>query len=166
MRTAGLLLSAAILAGCAGGPPPYRSDAPSNLNVRTKLSSPSVLLTAPLGGAFDATLHVTRVDRDCRKNYRGGVKLDQPTVAVGLPADQPALLEFELSGRSAPTRGGASSIYSTLLTPRSGYQYDVDVAYADKAYSITVHERNPRTGARREVERRSFRECAAKGSAS
>jgi hypothetical protein len=160
VRAVGLLLSAAMLAGCAGAPPPYQSDGPSNLNIRTKLSSPSVLLTAPLGGSFDATLHVTRVERDCRKNYRGSVRLDKPTVAVGLPADQPALLEFEFSGQSAPTRGGASSTYSTLLTPRGGYQYDVDVAYADRAYSITVHERNPRTGARREVERRPFRDCA------
>jgi hypothetical protein len=159
VRVAGLL-SAAILAGCAGAPPQYQSDGPPNLNVRTKLSSPSVLLTAPLGGSFDAWLHVTRVGRDCQKNYRGSVRLDKPAVAVGLPADQPTLLEVEFSGQSAPTRGGASSTYSTLLTPRSGYQYDVDVAYADKAYTITVHERNPRTGARREVERRPFRDCA------
>ena len=162
MRALRLLLSAGLVAGCAGGSPPYKSDLPSNLNIRTKLSSPSVLLTAGLGGSFEAQMHVTSVDRNCQKSYRGAVRLDSATLAVGLPADQAAFLEFEFSGRSAPARGEATSTYSTLLTPRSGYQYDVDVVYVDKAYSVTVQERNPRTGARREVERRPFRACAAK----
>jgi hypothetical protein len=156
-----LLLSAGIVAGCAGGSPSYKSDSPPNLNIRTKLSSPSVLLTGP-GGSFEAQMHVTSVDRNCQKSYRGAVRLDSATLAVGLPADQAAFLEFEFSGRFAPARGEATSTYSTLLTPRSGHQYDVDVVYADKAYSITVHERNPHTGARRGVERRPFRACAAK----
>ncbi len=152
------LLFAGVLAGCSGLPP-YESDFPANLNIKTKLSSPSVLLTAPLAGTFDAFMHVTAVDHRCQKNYRGSVKLGSPTVSVGLPADQPSYLVFEFSGRSAPTRGSASSKYSTLLVPRSGYQYDVDVAYADQMYSITVYERNPRGGARREIERRPFSAC-------
>jgi hypothetical protein len=81
---------------------------------------------------------------------------------VGIPPDQPTYLVFEFSGSSAPTRGAASSTYSTLLTPRSGYQYDVDVVYADQMYSVTVHERNPRGGARREVARRPFSACEPK----
>src|SRR4029450_4530682 len=117
-----LLLLAWGLAGCAGAPP-YKSDLPPNLNVRTKLSSPSVLLTPALGGSFEADLHVTSVDRRCQKNYRGSVRLDAPAVSVGIPADQPSYLVFEFSGSSAPTRGSASSTYSTLLTARNGYQY-------------------------------------------
>jgi hypothetical protein len=156
-----LLLLAWGLAGCAGAPP-YKSDLPPNLNVRTKLSSPSVLLTPALGGSFEADLHVTSVDRRCQKNYRGSVRLDAPAVSVGIPADQPSYLVFEFSGSSAPARGSASSTYSTLLTPRNGYQYDVDVVYAGQMYSVTVHERNPRSGARREVERRPFSACEAK----
>jgi hypothetical protein len=158
------LLLAAALAGCAGAPP-YESDLPPNLNIKTKLSSPSVLLRPALGGSFEADLHVTSVNRRCQKNYRGSVSLDGPAVSVGLPADQPSYLVFEFSGRSAPTRGSASSTYSTLLTPRNGYQYDVDVVYADQMYSVTVHERNPRSGARREVARRPFSACEAKASA-
>ncbi|TMG89279.1 MAG: hypothetical protein E6H72_12750 [Betaproteobacteria bacterium] len=65
-----LLLFAGVLAGCSGLPP-YESDLPANLNVRTKLSSPSVLLTAPLAGTFEAHMHVTALDRHCQKNYRG-----------------------------------------------------------------------------------------------
>ena len=160
VRLAALLLAAA-LAGCAGAPP-YKSNLPPNLNVRTKLSSPSVLLTPALGGTFEADMHVASVDRGCQRNYRGSVRLDAPAVSVGIPADQPTYLVFEFSGRSAPTRGSASSTYSTLLTPRSGYQYDVDVVYADQMYSVTVHERNPRSGARREVERRAFSACQPK----
>jgi hypothetical protein len=157
-KPAWLVLFAGVLAGCAGLPA-YKSDLPANLNIKTKLSAPSVLLTAPLGGTFDADMHVTAVDRRCQKNYRGSVKLGSTPVGVGIPADQPTYLVFEFSGRSFPTRGAASSTYATLLTPRSGYQYDVDVAYADEMYSITVYERNPRGGQRREVERRPFSAC-------
>jgi hypothetical protein len=153
-----LLLFAGVLAGCAGVPP-YESDLPANLNVKTKLSSPSVLLTAPLAGTFDADMHVTAVDRRCQKNYRGSVKLTNTAVSVGIPVDQPSYLEFQFSGSSLLTRGSASSTYTTLLTPRSGHQYDVDVAYADEMYNITVYERNPRSGLRRAVERRPFSAC-------
>jgi hypothetical protein len=162
--SARLSVLAWALAGCASFPA-YKSDLPPNLSIRTKLSSPSVLLTAPLAGSFEATLHVTSVDRRCQKNYRGGVELGSTPVSVGIPPDQPSYLEFQFSGSSALTRGGASSTYATLLTPRSGYQYDVDVVYADRMYSITVHERNPRSGARREVERRPFSACEPKASA-
>lgn len=154
-------LVAAALAGCAGAPP-YQSDLPPNLNVKTKLSRPSVLLTPVLGGSFEADMHVIGVDRSCQKNYRGSVKLDGPAVSVGIPSDEPSYLVFEFTGRSAPARGSASGTYSTLLTPRRGYQYDVDVLYADKMYSITVYERNPRSGTRREVERRPFSACGSK----
>lgn len=152
-----LLLFAGVLAGCSGLPA-YESDLPANLNVKTTLSSPSLLLTAPLG-TFDADMHVTAVDRRCQKNYRGSVKLGSAAVKVGIPADQLSYLVFEFSGRSLLTRGSASSAYATLLTPRSGHQYDVDVAYADEMYSITVYERNPRSGVRREIERRPFSAC-------
>jgi hypothetical protein len=155
------LLLAAALAGCAGAPP-YQSDLPPNLNIKTKLTSPSVLFTPALGGRFDAEMHVASVDRRCQRNYRGSVRLDGPAVSVGIPANQPSYLVFEFSGSSAPTRGSASSTYSTLLTPRSGYQYDVDVVYSGEMYSITVYERNPRGGARREVERRPFSVCEQK----
>jgi hypothetical protein len=153
-----LSLLAGVLAGCAGSPP-YESNLPANLNVKASLSSPSVLLTAPLAGSFEADMHVTAVDRRCQKNYRGGVKLGSTPVSVGIPADQPSYLEFQFSGRSLLTRGAASSTYTTLLTPRSGYQYDVDVAYADEMYNVTVSERNPRSGQRREVERRPLSAC-------
>ena len=158
------LLLAAALAGCAGTPH-YKSDFPPNLNIKTKLSSPSVLLTPALGGSFEADMHVTSIDRRCQKNYRGSVRLDAPAVSVGIPADQPSLLVFEFSGYSAPSRGSASSTYSTLLTPRSGYQYDVDVVYADQMYSVRVFERSARGGGRRELERRPFSACESKASA-
>ncbi len=153
------LTFAGVLAGCSGLPR-YESDLPANLNVKARLSSPLLLHTAPLAGTFDADMHVTSVDRRCQKNYRGSVKLGSAAVRVGIPADQPSYLVFEFSGRSFLTRGTASSsTYATLLTPRSGYQYDVDVAYADEMYSITVYQRNPRSGLRREVERQPFSAC-------
>ena len=153
------LTFAGVLAGCSGLPR-YESDLPANLNVKARLSSPLLLHTAPLAGTFDADMHVTSVDRRCQKNYRGSVKLGSAAVRVGIPDDQPSYLVFEFSGRSFLTRGTASSsTYATLLTPRSGYQYDVDVAYADEMYGITVYERNPRSGLRREVERRPFSAC-------
>jgi len=160
VRAAFLLLSAGIVAGCAGAPP-YQSDLPENLNLKAKLSSPSGLLAAP-GGSFEAEVHITSVDRRCQKNYRGTVKLGNSPVSVGILTGEPTYLVFEFSGRFLPSRGSASSTYATLLTPRSGYQYDVDVSYADAMYEITVYERNPRSGVRRPVEHRPFSACEPK----
>src|SRR4030067_307939 len=158
-RRAWPLLFAGVLCGCSGLPP-YEDNFPANLNIKTRLSSPSVLYTAPLTGNFKADLHVNGVDRRCQKNYRGSVKLGGAAGSVGIPADQPSYLVFEFSGRSYVTRqANASSTYATLLMPRRGYQYDVEVAYADEMYSITVHERNPRGGPRREIERQPFSAC-------
>lgn len=157
-RLAWFLTFAGMLAGCSGLPR-YEDNYPENLAVKARLSSPSLLLTAPLAGSFDADMHVTSVDSRCRKDYRGSVKLGSAAVRVGIPAGRPSYLVFEFSGHSYLTRGSASSTYATLLTPRSGYQYDVDVAYADEMYSVTVYERNPRGGPRREIEHRPFSAC-------
>ena len=153
------LTFAGVLAGCSGLPR-YESDLPANLNVKARLSSPLLLHTAPLAGTFDADMHVTSVDRRCQKNYRGSVRLGDAPVSIGIPAELPSYLVFEFTGRSYSIRqANASSTYATLLKPRSGHQYDVDVTYADEMYSITVYERNPRGGQRREVERRPFSAC-------
>jgi hypothetical protein len=160
VRAVSLLLWAGIVAGCAGAPP-YRSDLPPNLSIKAKLSSPSALLSAP-GGSFEADVHVTSVDGRCQKHYRGAVRLGNTPVSVGIPTGEPIYLVFEFSGRFLPSRGSASSTYGTLLTARSGYQYDIDVSYADAMYEISVYERNPRNGARRQVERRPFSACEPK----
>ena len=108
---------------------------------------------------FQADVHIIGVDEHCQKSYRGSVELGSTAVALGLPVDQPSLLSVEFSGHSFLTRGSASANYTTLFTPRAGYQYDMDVEYADAMYSVTLYERGLHGGARHKVERRPFSAC-------
>lgn len=156
-----ILVMAGVLGGCSGLRP-YESTLPPNLNVTAKLKSGGVLSSsAPLVSNFGADLHVAGVDARCQRTYQGSVRLKSVPARLGLPADRPSYLVVEFSGHNFLTRGGASSSYATLLTPRRGYQYDMEVTYADEMYRVTVHERDPRSGQRREVEHRPIGACKA-----
>ena len=160
LRGAGwLLVLAGALAGCSGLRT-YESTLPSNLNIRARLGSGDALSTsAPLVSTFGADVHVIDVDPRCQRIYRGTVALGGAPARIGIPTGHPTYLVVEFSGRNVLTRGSGSSSYATLLTPRAGYQYDVDIAYDDAMYSVTVHERDPRGGQLREVEHRPFSAC-------
>lgn len=130
---------ALALAGCAG-PTPYRDDVtPKNVSIRTSTASD-----------VRAVVGVHGVDARCRARYLGMVALDKPSVALGIPQERWSYLLFEFatssflgSSRSAVSKG-------TLLKPRAGYRYEVDVSYRDDIYNVVVRERSPR-GTLREI---------------
>ena len=77
MRLLLAVLCAALLGGCTGGRKSYPDDvSPKNVSVRPAL--------AGVKGA----LHIHRMDAQCKTEYLGTVDLDQPSVALGLPAWQ------------------------------------------------------------------------------
>jgi hypothetical protein len=145
IRTAALACVAA-LAGCAGGKL-YPDDlSPKNLSIRT--ASPDAR----------AVLGVHSVDAQCRAEYLGYVALDKPAVSVGIPAERWSYLVFEFS--SSRFLGSSRSRISqeTLLKPRAGQRYDIEVSYRDNIYNVVIREQSPR-GAWREVQPLDLASC-------
>lgn len=126
-----------LLAGC-GGLKTYPEDAaPKNLTVRTAASG------------VRAELDIHSVDAQCRAPYVGTVKLDKPSVAVGIPADGWSYLKFDFASSSF-LRGSHRMSKETLLRTRTGHSYEAEVSYKDDIYNVVLREKPPR-GAPREV---------------
>lgn len=133
MRLAALLL---LLAGCASGVKPYADGGEGNLSIRTSSSA-------------RASLDVHSVDAQCRAQYLGSVDLDKPAVAVGVPAGRLSYLEFGFAGSGFFSRRTHTS-RGTLLEPKPGARYEVDVTYRDDIYGVVLREK-PARGAAREL---------------
>ncbi len=154
-----IALIVAMTASCSGLQP-YESTLPANLNVSVKVVRGGVLsVSAPGISSFSVDMHVIAVSPRCEKTYRGGVEISSAPVKVGIPVGSSTLLAFEFSGHNFLTRGSGSSSWASLLTPRGGYQYDIDVSYNGGMYSVEMYERNPGNGQRRALDYRSFRSC-------
>jgi len=126
-----------LLTGC-GGLKSYPEDAaPKNLTVRTAASG------------VRAELDIHSVDAQCRAPYVGTVKLDKPSVAVGIPADGWSYLKFDFASSSF-LRGSHQMTKGTLLRTRAGHSYEADVSYKDDIYNVVLREK-PARGAAREV---------------
>lgn len=143
-----LALAAALvlLAGCTGNLRPYPEDAaPKNLTVRTAASK------------VRAELDIHSVDAQCRAPYVGTVKLDKPSVSVGIPADGWSYLKFDFASSSF-LRGSHQMTKATLLRTRAGHSYEADVSYKEDIYNVVIREKPPR-GAAREVPLRDLGSC-------
>ena len=147
-----LLLFMSLLAACSGIKS-YPNTLDKNLNIRTDTHSNEFL------GKVKADVDIYRVDTSCESEYLGTVKLDEPSVAVGIPPDRPSYLVFNFAS-SAFFSGSSSSINSaTLLKPRAGYRYDIKVSYIDNIYDVAIREARPGKSAGREIERRALQTC-------
>lgn len=130
-------LALALVGGCSGLRPYPDDAAPKNLTVRTSAAK------------VRAELDIHSVDAQCRAPYVGTVKLDKPSVSVGIPAERWSYLKFDFSSSSL-LRGSHRITKETLLRVRAGYSYEADVKYRDDIYDVVIRERPPR-GATREV---------------
>ncbi|MDH5512115.1 MAG: hypothetical protein OEY27_02785 [Gammaproteobacteria bacterium] len=151
-RLAVLLLAAGLLAACSGIKT-YPNTLDKNLNIRTDTRSKEFL------GKVKADVDIYRVDANCEGEYLGTVKLGEATVAVGIPPDRPSYLVFNFASSAFFSSSSSSINYATLLKPRSGYRYDIQVSYIDNIYDVAIRETHPRRGAGREIERRPLRAC-------
>jgi hypothetical protein len=122
-----LLLTA--VAGCSGTTP-YRQSGENNLEVRSSVQ-----------GAR-ASLHVHRLDAQCRTRYEGTVALDAPVVEVAVPADSLLVITFATSSFLGGSRGSISR--ELALRPRPGYRYRIDARYKDAIYDVAAAEIPPR----------------------
>jgi hypothetical protein len=143
-RAFGALLALTLFAGCSGLKT-YPNTLEKNLQVRTVTKSRSMF------SKVRARLDIYRVDAPCRLKYEGTVDLDNPTSAVGIPPGRLSYLAFTFA--SSVFLGGTQSATSqgTLLTPRAGYRYDIDVSYQNDIYNVVLRERAPRRNAGREI---------------
>lgn len=152
------LLATALLSACAGTTP-YSNDGRRNLQIRTVTES---------GSAFSsvrASVHIHSVDAACKTRYRGTIDLDNPSVLSGLPVGRQSYLVFAFNSSSFLGGSRSAISYETLLTPRPGYTYDVEVSYVDDMYNAVIREAKSRRKARRgrEIDQTDLRSCRRRG---
>ena len=140
------LLGLALLAACSAGRKSYPDNlAPKNVSVRPALAG------------VKGELHIHSMDAQCKTEYVGTVDLDQPSVALGIPAGRPSYLVFNFSNWSL-LRGSHAMSHETMLTPRAGYRYEVDASYKNDIYNVVLRELPPK-GAPRELPLRDVSVC-------
>jgi hypothetical protein len=149
------LWSAAVLAGCSGIKP-YQNTPDNNLHVHTATDSGSWL------SSVSAAVDIHRVGTDCQTVYEGTVQLNHPTIDVGISPNRWSRLVFVFASYSFLGNRSGSMTHETLLKPRSGYQYEVQVTYKDDMYNVAVRETHPSSSVSREIERKDLRACPMK----
>lgn len=140
-----LLLVFSMLAACSAVKT-YPNTLDKNLHVITKTDS-----------GVDAAVEIYEVKPDCSIKYSGTVQLDTPDVDIGIPASRSSYLVFVFA-RSGFFTGSSTITYDTLLRPRSGTRYDIDVSYREDIYNVVVRERLA-ANKRREIDQKSLEDC-------
>ena len=148
----GLFLAFAFLVGCSGIKA-YRDSPVKNLVVRSDVDSGSMF------SSMSAGLDVYRVQAGCRTEYEGTVRLDRPSVAVGLPSDRLSYLVFTFEGSSFLGGSSSSASTGTLLKPRAGVRYEAAVSYREDIYDVVIRELDLRKGTSREIPHRELQAC-------
>jgi len=150
-RWAAACLAAIALAGCSGIKT-YPNTLPKNLYVSAKVDS---------GTVVDLDMH--RLNARCETAHAGRVSLDPGAVDVGLPVDETIWLDFVFASKSFLSSSVSVTRYSTLLTPRSGYDYRAQVTYSKGIYDVRIRETRKGSSASREVDRVPLAACKARG---
>lgn len=143
-RVVVLILSAGFIAGCSGLRP-YVSDYDKNLYITTRTEASGFLANVR------AAVDIYSVDSDCARQYQGTIDLRKESVAVGLPPDTLSSLSFTFESSAFLTNSRGTMSYDTVLEPRDGYDYDVNVSYIDNIYNVSIRERNSSSGESREL---------------
>jgi hypothetical protein len=143
-RVLGPVLVLTLLAGCSGLKV-YPNNLAKNLQIRTVTKSGSIF------SKVRARVDVYRIEAPCRLEYEGTVDLDRPVVAVGIPTGRPSYLAFVFASSVFLGGNQSATTQETLLAPRVGYRYDVDVSYENDIYNVVLRERAPRGNAGREI---------------
>ena len=145
LRIAVLLLALGVPA-CAGVKS-YSNAAPKNVVVRTETD-----------GKVRVSLHVHEVDAKCQTQYRGTVALDPGATDLGIPAERFSYLVVTFDTSSFMSGSSTSSV-GTLLKPRAGYGYDVNVSYRKNIYNVAIRETDARRNSSRDISRRDLSTC-------
>lgn len=140
-----------VLAGCAGVKT-YPNTLDKNLRVHTKAKSDALLTR------LRVDIDIFDVVGDCRIEYVGSLKLDQPNVDVGLAVNKPSYLSIVFTRNSIGSR--STYTYETVLTPRAQHVYSVDVSHLEGMYEIFLRERGTaKNSPVRELARQPLTNC-------
>ena len=142
-----LALAAALALGGCSGLKTYPNDGRKNVHVATQTER-----------GVRAALHVHEVNGECTTRYQGTLALDRPVLDLGVPAGRPSYLvvSFDTSSFMA---GSRSTSVGTLLTPRSGYEYELAVRYKQDIYDMVLREIDRDKGVSRQLARRPLSGC-------
>ena len=134
----------AQLAGCAGRVPYADESATKNVSIHTATSSKSIF------SSVHTVLDIYSVDPECRLNYAGTVKLDRPSVAIGIAADRWSHLVFDFASSSFLAGRHGHMSYELFFKPQVDHRYEIEVTYRDEIYDVVLGERQPH-GTLREI---------------
>ena len=148
----GGLLALGLLAGCSGIKT-YPNTLDKNLHVHTETDSGSFF------SSVRTAVDIHRVNADCHTEYEGTIQLREPNAQIGIPANRASYLVFVFARSSFWSNTSGQMTYNTLLKPRSGHHYDINVHYKDDIYNVTIQEIGPGKASGREVERRELNAC-------
>lgn len=150
---AGLLIAAGLMAGCSGIRP-YPNDLAKNMRIQTETKSGSVF------SSLRASVDIYKVDKNCQVDYQGTVRLDKPSVMVGMPQNKLGYVVVRFNSSCFLCGSSSSMRQEILLKPRRGYNYDVKVKYIDDIYDVRIMEKHPQKSKKgRELEHRDLNDC-------
>ena len=124
------------LAGCAGRTPYADESATKNVSIHTATSSKSF-------SSVHAILDIYSVDTECRAKYAGTIKLDRPSVAIGIAADRWSYLVFDFASSSFLAGRHGHMSYELFFKPQAHHRYEIEVTYHDEIYDVVLGERQP-----------------------
>ena len=143
-------LVAVLLPSCSGVRT-YSSTLPKNLLVATQVE-----------GRTEVEFDVHRVNSRCELDHQGRVSLGSGTTEVGIPVEETIYLDFIFASRSFLSSSTGVTRYSTLLTPRAGYDYRAEVRYEKGIYGVVVRETRKGGSAGRVIDRVPLSACKAR----
>jgi hypothetical protein len=143
-------LVAILVAGCSGVRT-YPNTLPKNLRVTTQVESRTT-----------AEFDVHRVNAGCELDHQGRVSLDNGVTEVGIPVEETIYLDFIFASKSFLSSTTGVTRYSTLLTPRAGYDYRAEVKYIEGLYGVVIRESRKGGSGGREIDRVPLSACKAR----
>jgi len=150
-RASGAAFLIGFLAGCSGIKT-YPDGLNKNLLVHTSTDSASIL------SRVRASLSISNVDAQCRIQYEGTVDLDRNSIPVGIPVERWSYLVFDFSS-SGLLANSSTMAQATLLKPRAGYRYDIEVTYRDDLYNVVIRESRPGITHARDIDLKRLDAC-------
>jgi len=102
---------------------------------------------------------IYKVDKDCKTEYEGTVQLREPLVDVGIPSDRLSYLVFVFANSGFLSSTSSTLGQETLLKPRAGYSYDIEMSYLEDMYNVEIMEKRRHKSTGREVDLKGLGGC-------
>ena len=141
-----------ITAGCSGIKT-YPNNLKKNLHVKIEKDSGSFF------SSIKTTVDIYKVNKDCSTEYEGTVQLSKPTAEIGIPTGRLSYLAFVFASSGFLSSSSSTTIYETMIRPRTGYSYDAKVTYLDDIYNVEIFEKKPGRKKGRELESKDLSNC-------